>query len=42
MMQTGALGTMMTSSGSSIFSLFDDIKKVAAWNTLENNITLPS
>ena len=27
MMQTGALGTMMTGSGSSIFSLFDDVKK---------------
>ncbi len=30
MMQTGALGTMMTGSGSSIFSLFDDIKKAYA------------
>ena len=29
-MQTGALGTMMTGSGSSIFSLFDDIKKAYA------------
>jgi 4-diphosphocytidyl-2-C-methyl-D-erythritol kinase len=30
MMQTGALGTMMTGSGSSIFSLFDDIKEAYA------------